>query len=183
MYANQILKYLSVGREEWQSEAYIMQKQSITHLIKRCHHFYFGRYGDFENDLVKMLEGKKLFMGNLANNLKIPYDNFLLCFQTGPSNTNSGHSKYALFVQRYNTEDVGITIEFLISVGSKWWTLLPFSRLYMFNQTLEQVRPHLGDLETSIKTDNNAQHYTTNTGIMPFINDDQIGRASCRERV
>jgi len=169
MFGNQIIKNLTTGRTEWQTEAYGMQQAGLISLVGRSHHFYFGSHANIEKDLGSQIGNKRLFMGDLANNLKLPYDTFLLCFRAGPHLANDPHAKYAMLVQRYVHGDVGITVEFLVSDGSKQWILLPFTRLYMLNQTLEESKVHWQDVETTIMTDGNVPYYQTNTGIFSFI--------------
>ena len=164
MYGNQIIKD-TVGFKAWQTEAYTIHQTRVTNLVKECKHFYFGSYTDIEENVAERFgKNKRLFMD--GNDLKLPYDTFLLCFDSG----HQGHVKYAMLVQRYVTKDIGITIEFLISNssnGSKQWILLPIRRLYMFNQTLETTRKYWKDMKMKIKY--TIPLYNTNTCIFSFV--------------
>ena len=141
MFANQIFKHLSEGEVPWRTEKYSHHKNFIRDFVQRNHQFYLGEYSHFRKQMTDQFLNRRLFMGNLARNLKLPYDNFLLCFTATPTITVDGKSslaKYAIAVQRYDHGDVGVTLDYLVSDGSKWWTVLPFTRVYAFNTTIKE---------------------------------------------
>lgn len=178
MFGNQIIKHVGT-MEKWKNESSYHQYKTFIEVLKRSHHFYFGKYADMESDIVDKVYDKRLFMDGLADNLKLPYDSFLLCFRTGtfPYNHDANiaeNFKFAILVQRFiREEDVGITVEFLTTYGGKKWTLFPFTRLYLFNQTLEEGRKHWEDIGMEPLTFDNIPLYNTNSGIFSMVSKEQ----------
>jgi len=175
MFGNQIIKQVGTF-EKWKNQASHHHYETFIEDVIHSHHFFFGNYMDIEKDLVNKLYNKRMFMDGLANNLKLPYDSFLLCFKTGilPNGENLPEVKYAMLVRRFVAGDIGITVDFLTTgMGNNKWTLFPFNRLYLFNQTLAEGSEYWNDMEMVPLTDGNVPFYKTNNGIFSTISKEQ----------
>lgn len=167
MYGNQIMKRL-YGFKEWMSDGYSFQTETMLQLIQTHHHFSFGAYSEFKGGMDKRMANKEIFMDDSAYNLKFPYGAFLLCFSA--KNTDPvGISKYAMMIQKYDADDVGVCIEYMVSYENSNWILFPFTRLYLFNKNLEEGRDHWKELGIEPMTDGDVPLYQTNTAIFPSI--------------
>jgi len=174
MFGNQIVKNIT-GHKTWKSEAYKAQTNSIKSTIENSPQFYIGKYKDIENEVKKRVSGK-LFMGNLGISIKLPYRKFTLCFHG-----NNDTTKHALVIEQLNMECPGIAINYLVSIKSEKWFLLPFAKIYLFNKTfgqlLEELKTDLKQLSRKIKitgdlsNSNSAILYHKKRSLFEFKND------------
>jgi len=183
MYANQILKQISVSRyPEWNSDAYAFQSKSMSALIKKHHQFYLGEWANFKMGFNQRMigpdgEGRRLFIGGIARNLKLPYSSFLLCYSA--RNFDNQLVKYAIFVSRFDSKDSGITMEYMINgPETRGWMLTPYTRLYLFNKTLEEGRDCWSDVQLDPMIDGDSALYNTNTCIFPYVEDEIVKKFS-----
>jgi len=145
MYGNQILKR-TLGHADWMSDGYTLQTQTAHKIIEESHHFYFGEFSDFEDEMTSCIQDKPLFMGELAHGIHLPYLNFMLCFK-------GSTTKYALVVQALDALESGITVDYFVTSDSKSWMLFPCTRVYLFNKTINQATDILEELAYNIEGD------------------------------